>query len=293
VGSGRDLRREERVKTTRLRDKIALSPVQLATAGCTTVAMDVDRESRTVGLIIGGLGPIAVAAALVGVRGEIINANVALVLVVIVLIAGAVGGRAAGALGAVVAALSFDFFHTRPYLSLTIDSADDVETTLLLLVTGLLAGQIAWSARRAREAASHGRGELGRLTRIAHLIAGGDNTAEVILAAQGEIVGLLGLRSCRFEAQPYDYVLPKLERSGAFISKEYHYAHGGFELPAGGVELPVLGRGHELGRFVLEPTPGVGTSLEQRVVATAIADQVGAALAANPPAINVKGPSDV
>ena len=41
------------------------------------------------------------------------------------------------------AALSFNFFHTVPYLTLEIDSADDVETTLLLLAVGLAVGQLA------------------------------------------------------------------------------------------------------------------------------------------------------
>ena len=37
-----------------------------------------------------------------------------------------------------------------------------------------------------------------------------------------------------------------------------------------------------LGRFVLEPTPGVGVPLERRVVAVALADQVGAVLVPRP-----------
>jgi hypothetical protein len=41
----------------------------------------------------------------------------------------------------------------------------------------------------------------------------------------------------------------------------------------------VWGLGRKLGRFVLRPTPGVGVTLEQQVVAVAIADQVGAVLA--------------
>ena len=49
---------------------------------------------------------------------------------------------------------------------------------------------------------------------------------------------------------------------------------GGFELPEQGAEIPVLVRGQQIGRFVLEPTPGVAVSLEQRLVAVAIADQV-------------------
>ena len=51
---------------------------------------------------------------------------------------------------------------------------------------------------------------------------------------------------------------------------------GGFELPADGVELPVLARGQHIGRFVLVPTPGQAVSLEERLVAVAIADQVAA-----------------
>jgi hypothetical protein len=72
-----------------------------------------------------------------------------------------------------------------------------------------------------------------------------------------------------------------LERSGVIRGRtEWRIAKGGgFELPPEGVELAVLARGHQIGRFVLVPTAGVGTSLEQRVVAVALADQVGAAVA--------------
>jgi hypothetical protein len=59
---------------------------------------------------------------------------------------------------------------------------------------------------------------------------------------------------------------------------EFH--DGGFALPPEGVELPVLGRGNVLGRFVLVPRPGTTVTLEQRIVAVSIADHVGAALSA-------------
>jgi hypothetical protein len=61
---------------------------------------------------------------------------------------------------------------------------------------------------------------------------------------------------------------------------ELRLRQGGFEIPPDGMELPVLGRGHLLGRFVLDPQPLTGVSLEERVVAVAVADQVGAVLAA-------------
>jgi hypothetical protein len=53
---------------------------------------------------------------------------------------------------------------------------------------------------------------------------------------------------------------------------------GEFALPTEGVELVVVGGGRQLGRFVLTPRPDVGVSLDRRVVAVALADQLGAAL---------------
>lgn len=240
----------------------------------------VDGVRRNVGLVIGGLAPVAAGAALVGVRGQIQNANVALILVVVVVTAAAIGGRLAGATAAVVSALSFTFFHTQPYLRLTIDSADDVETTLLLLVVGLLVGHITAGAMRARASAAESSLEIRRIHRVADRAARGEEAAEVLEAAQSELIALLTLQSCRFEAQPFLTALPRLERGGQLDQRVWRYRDGGFELSPDGVELPVYGRGQQLGRFVLEPTAGVGVSLEQRVVAVAIADQVGAALAA-------------
>src|ERR1700742_1817915 len=118
--------------------------------------MDDPRLTRLVGMAVGVLGPVLVAGALVGVRDEINNANVALVLVLVVVVAAVTGGWQAGAVAAVSSALSFDFFHTQPYLSLTIDSQDDVETAVLLLCVGVIVGLVAGRARVAVAAARRG-----------------------------------------------------------------------------------------------------------------------------------------
>ncbi|MDQ6949340.1 MAG: DUF4118 domain-containing protein, partial [Actinomycetota bacterium] len=94
-----------------------------------------DRTSRDLfGVAAGTLGSLFVAAGLVGIRGEIANVNVALILVLVVLGASILGGRTAGAMSGLVAATAFDFFHTRPYGSLKIAGVNDLVTTLLLLV---------------------------------------------------------------------------------------------------------------------------------------------------------------
>src|SRR5438874_13172847 len=95
------------------------------------------------GAALGSLSSLFAAALLVGVRGEIANANVALVLVVCIVLGAVTGGRAAGVAAALVAAASFDFFHTRPYNSLKMTDGNDIIATLLLLVVGLAVGEIA------------------------------------------------------------------------------------------------------------------------------------------------------
>jgi hypothetical protein len=238
-----------------------------------------DESSNLLWIGIGAIAPIFVATLLVGLRGEMLNANVALVLVLIVVLAAAMGGRGAGASAAITAALSFDFFHTRPYLHLRIASSNDIETTVLLLLVGLAVGTVAARGRSARSSADAVRGEIRRIYRVAELGAKGEEIPEVIVTAQAELTALLHLRQCRFEAPPFESPLPQLERSGA-MPGELRLQKGGFELPPSGLELPVLGRGRLLGRFVLEPIPSTGVSLEERVVAVALADQVGAVLAA-------------
>lgn len=242
--------------------------------------MEQDRETELLWIALGGLAPIAVAMALVSLRDVMLNTNLALVLVTVVVVAAASGGRQAGAVSAISAALSFDFFFTRPYLQLRITSADDVETALLLLAVGLLVGHIAGRSRRALSSAETRRGEIRRIYRIAELAALGDDVSDVVMAAESELTDLLHLQSCRFEAPPFDSTFERFERSGFVTGDNHRFQRTGLELPLEGVELPVLGRGQVLGRFVLDPTQGTGITLEQRVVAVAVADQVGAALAA-------------
>lgn len=238
-------------------------------------------DSQVVGYAIGGLGPIALAALLTTVRSEIDNANLALILVLVVLLAAVTGGRGPGLLAAVVTTLSYDFFLTRPYLSLTIDSADDVETTVILLIIGLVVGQVAVVARRSRSAAARGSDEVARLHRVAERAASGAPVDEIVTDVCSEIAGLLDLRDCRFERPPFGAPLPRIERNGAISGvTTRRYVGDGFTLPEEGVELPVLGRGVQVGRFVLEPGETHGAPIEELVVAVALADQLGATIAA-------------
>jgi len=232
-----------------------------------------------VGAAVGSLGALFTAAALVGVRGDIQNANVALVLVLWVLLGAVTGGRASAVISALVAAVAFDFFHTKPYGSLKISDGNDVLTTILLLAVGLAIGEIAIRAKRVHAQRADEQRQLRRMHRIAGMAAGGDGPDDLVLAVTAELIETLDLQNCWFERPPFIAGLPRIERSGVIEASEHRYANGEFELPREGVALPVVGAGQTVGRFVLIPTPGVGVSKERRLSAVALADQVGAALA--------------
>jgi hypothetical protein len=223
------------------------------------------RERPEITVPLAGLLPIMVAILLVPLREDRVTTNLALILVVAVVGGAAIAGRAGGAFAAVTAALSFDFFLTRPYLSLHIESADDIETTLLLLIVGLLVGQLAVLSRQHQAEAEQGRSEIRRLRRLTDLVARGEGSADVLMAAQTELTGLFDLEGCRFEAGLPDGSRPVLERTGAVNGqREWRFARSELALPAAGVDLPVLGHGRPVGRFVLHPRAGVGSGSDER-----------------------------
>src|SRR3954469_12616554 len=210
---------------------------------------------RAFGLALAGLGSIAVAIALVPLRGSIDNANLGLILVLVVVVAAIVGGWAAGALAAVTATLAFDFFLTRPYLSMRIDSADDIETVLILLGVGLLVGEVAARGRRARELEERTARAIDRVHRVARVVAAGAPLNEAISVATGELTALLALHDCFVEFPPFRWSMPVLDAGGTVEGEEHQWLPGGFVLSPDGIEVPVAAKGVPVARFVLIGDP--------------------------------------
>jgi hypothetical protein len=237
-----------------------------------------DGQLQLSGFAVAVLGPIAVASALLPVRGDIQASNVALVLVLAVLVAAVIGGRAGGAIAALVAAVSFDFLFTRPYYSFSINSDDDIQTVVLLLAVGLAVGEIVVRSRRSRAVALRRGREAEYLRHVAELAAGGESPGRLVTVVQNELTALLDLKSVRFERPPFKTSLPQLRHRGIRIDAGVPDS-GGLDSQ---LELPVRGGGRVLGRFVLTmPEDGTGLSLPaaNRTFAAALADQLGAALA--------------
>ena len=243
-----------------------------------------DGQPTPLGWALALLGPVAVSGILVAFRDQFRASNAALVLVLVVLAAAIVGGRWGGAASAVVSAMCFDFFFTRPYYSFSIDSRDDIETTIVLLIVGLAVGELVVRARRSRQVARASRREVEQVRRVAALGAGGETAGKLIQILQRELVEALDLRDARFERPPFATALPRLGHGSVTIPA---HANGIPEGPRNEVELPVWGQGNEIGRFVLilrDDSTGISLNPDDRALAAALADQLGAALATTEPA---------
>jgi hypothetical protein len=240
--------------------------------------------SRALGLVIATFGTLLVAGILVPFRDDLATANVVLVYVLVVVFGAVVGTRWSGALTAVVAAMSYDFFFTKPYQSLKIDDANDLETTLLLLAIGLIVAELVAFTRRHRAQSASRSDEIQMLRRTAELVATGASRSAVLDTVRTELTELLSLVECRYETAPFVSALPRIERTGAVDGAHRRWIGGDYTLPGLGAEIPVAARGRTFGRFVLIPDLWVGVSIEERIVAVALVDQLGAALAADAPA---------
>ncbi len=224
--------------------------------------------------------PATTAAALIPLRSRIVSTNVALLLVVTVVAAAATGRRPAAALAAVSAAVGFNLFHTEPYLSLRISSGDDVETAVLLLVVGLIVGELALRGRRARALVAQQRQDLASIHGLGALVADGEDTDYVLLATSSELTHLLGLVDCRFESQPAEpRVMPEIRRDGSVRWGPTPWDAERWGLPTDGAVIPVRCHGAWSGRFVLTAPVALPMSRVQLAKAVALVDQVGASLA--------------
>jgi K+-sensing histidine kinase KdpD len=230
------------------------------------------------------LVPLGVAAAWVPIRTRLPNADLALVLVLVVVAVGAAGRRLAVLASAASSAFWFDFFDTRPFEHPSIQRTPDLETTLVLAAVAFVGGELAIQIVRHR---SRARSDAARLTSIsdaASLLASGEELALVVQAVGQELGQLLHLRSCTFEVAPSNPERTRIRRTGELIPPEQRAGQPDGQ-GLGQVELPVWGHRHVFGHFVLEfpqgaPPPG----RVDLVAAVALGDQVGAAFMTQAPA---------
>jgi len=228
--------------------------------------------------------PVCAALILVPFRDHFANAAAALVLVAVVVGEAAFGDRLAGWLASISSCVWFDFFLTRPYEKFSIASAHDVETTVALLVVGLAVTEIAVRSHERFIVAMAEGNYLALIHDVSDLVARGESSEMVVAAAQADLVELLLLKDCRFEPYSRPDGRAQLLRNGEVElgDQRFDVEHDG--LPDDEIELLVQSHDHTYGVFVMAVGEHRGVSIEQRVVALVLADQVGAALAGTGPA---------
>ena len=229
--------------------------------------------------------PLLLTVILVPFRTSFPNTDAALALLLVVVAVAANGYRLAGYLAALSAAVWFDFFLTRPYEEFSITRRADIETTVLLLVIGAAVTELAVWGRRQHAAASRRAGYLDGINAAARAAAAGESPGELINQVSARLADLLSLRMCRFEYGKAGLGRPaRLRNDGQVVTE-----HRTWDVPAEGLpsdtdlELLVETAGVFQGRFLMRANPDARPTLEQRLVAIAFADQVGAALAGSRP----------
>ena len=231
------------------------------------------RESLSI--LLGFFLPLAVAALMVPWRTVFADAAAALVLVAVVALVATIGPRTAGYVAALSACLWFDYFLTRPYEQLTITHRPDIEIAVSLLVVGVVVTELAARRRHHHIVAGEESGFVELIYRVSELATSVTPVEEVISRVSDELIGLLGLRDCRFEHGNTFERTTRIEHDGRVLLGRQDWAVDQMGLPGRQIALLVYGRGRTVGRFLLAPTPGEPVSLQRRVVAVALADQVG------------------
>lgn len=232
--------------------------------------------------------PLLACVLIAPFRASVENTNAALLLVLLVVAAASTGLRWAGVVAALSSAIWFDFFLTAPYHRLAITDRADVETAVLLVLVGLATTEVALWGRRQQGQASRQQGYLaGVLGTISSATGGGADPDELTRQVAGQLQELLGVDACRFAVQPEADVVAQLLRDGSVTrsGRPVNVERDGLPTDTE-IELKVQSGGVLTGRYLLTASTRIRRpSLEQRQVAVAVADQVGAArrAAAGPP----------
>ncbi len=189
----------------------------------------------------------AVTVALVAVRGDLDQAHVTLIYLLVVLGGSASGGRALGFTLACACFLLIDYFLQTPYDTLSVDKPLDWLVLLAFLVTATVATQLVGRANAEAAAARRRAEEIDRLAALgAETLSAG--RADDALAAIARVI-----RETSGAAECQIYVGRQTEPAGADDGGGFRLAAGAGE-PAGAGEAAgaagesAAGEGSERGR---------------------------------------------
>lgn len=231
-----------------------------------------DRLALGAGIIV----PLLVGAVLVPLRGTFANTAAALVMVSVIVAVAVFGNRLAGIVASASSAIWFDFFLTPPYDKLTISHRPDLETTIAIVVVGVLVTELAARSRQHWKAANSSTAYVAMIHGVAVLAANSAPVTEIIDQTTVSLIQLLTLRACRFDRALSNPPLAQIQSNGDVELVGLRWPAREIGIPGPEAEIVAKWRGRVVGRFVVTPTPGVMVTLEQRIVAVAVVDVAAA-----------------
>ena len=238
-------------------------------------------------LVTGTVGAIVMGMLLTLARDLTSASNLAFVFLMWTIVVAEAGGRSAALATAVISALSLNFFLTKPYFSLSIESPHDLLAFVALAMCGVVAAAFGQRRHRAAATLSDVRAHLDvidqisrtldsdaqprdRLTTALELIQrffglGGvvlrDGKGQVLAAI--DTAGVLNLSSTPRELAPDTVLVADAHR--------HRFGPRGLRLPAEGGRIPVLRQGRLVATLDLWEQGETGLDHEQYRVLMLIA----------------------
>jgi K+-sensing histidine kinase KdpD len=242
-----------------------------------------------------------VASLLIGLLVEPFRAtigleNVVILYLLVVVAAAGIGGRAAGMVAALSAALSYDFFLTTPYHTLVIDTLAQVVTVALLVAAGILVS-IGGRVRRRSAAVAEAHAKAIRLLhRVTETAAVGGAVDRVAAEGLHELLDARRVSILRRSPDgftvtvdvgdtqaPIDLeALTHLDREGRIPLGHYRVLDGTMMLPREGVALDLVARQRPVGYLVIIPGRDVPADRITRLAVAAMGNEVAIAATEQP-----------
>lgn len=229
------------------------------------------------------LAPLLVSATLAVGSDGIPHATVALALAVIIVGASATGVRWAGWGASLSSTLWFDWFHTTPRGSFAIDSAEDLQVAVLLLVVGGAVTELALWGQRWQASAAESSARLESLVTMSRSVADHAETDLIVHEVEKQLLVLLDLDRATWVPIPPGAGAAVLRRDGAIVRDGVKHGGRGGSPTDTEVALPVEGPAGILGRVDLIASAHISRPPEASLrVAFLLADQLAAAWSRNP-----------
>ncbi|MDP9234774.1 MAG: DUF4118 domain-containing protein [Actinomycetota bacterium] len=190
------------------------------------------------------------------------TAVAALVYVLAVVGATAIGGQIAGLLSAPLSFLALNFFFTPPRYTFAVDKTEDLFALVVFLVVALTVGTLLSLALSSRDRMQHRELEARLMTRLSTHLLSGDPIEQGLLRFARSLVELFDLASCRIETIVAEPVTATTDEAG----------RGGEQLIQ-----PIIAAGRNIGALTII-AKGPALSQQQRDAAEAFARQMAVAL---------------